>query len=143
MTELPATTPVLPLVFKLPVSSAKLTPTPVPPPSQESPASKPTETPKNHSFVLPTLRLEIRDLKHAGAQDFLTSVIASDALATAVQSVLSLLYHSPNSPTTTVPPTRSVTLILRSMGGVAYTTGSDLDSEPGVVFRALLPAGLD
>ena len=129
MTEIPATTPIPPPVFMPPVSLPKATPTPVPPPSQESSTSGSTESAKKLNFTLPTLRLEIRDLQHAGAQSFLTSVVASDALATAVQSVLSLLYHSPKSPTTTVPPTRSVTLILRSMPGVAYTTGSDLDSD--------------
>jgi len=63
------------------------------------------------------------------AEAFLQAVIASNALSMSVKSVLELLYHSPDSPTTTVPPTRSVTLILRSMDGVAYTTGSDLDSD--------------
>ena len=129
MTELPATTPVAPLIFMLPVSSPKPTPAPVPPPSQRPSTTEPQATTKKPTFTLPILRLEIRDLRHAGAQNFLSSVIASDALASSVQSVLSLLYHSPDSPTTTVPPTRSVTLILRSMDGVAYTTGSDLDSD--------------
>jgi hypothetical protein len=121
----------------LPVSSLKSTPTPtptptpIPLPSQVPSASGPKDIkkPSTSTFTLPTLRLEIRDLGHAGAQNFLSAVIASDALATAVQSVLALLYQSPNSPRTTVPPTRSVTLILRSMPGVAYTTGSDLDSD--------------
>lgn len=113
----------------LPVSSPKPTPAPVPPPSQRPLTTEAQTTTKKPTFTLPTLRLEIRDLKHAGAQNFLSSVIASDALASSIKSVLSLLYHSPDSPTTTVPPTRSVTLILRSMDGVAYTTGSDLDSD--------------
>ncbi|KAG0649204.1 hypothetical protein D0Z07_4491 [Hyphodiscus hymeniophilus] len=135
MTELPATTPVPPLVFMLPISSSKVSetpiPTPLPPPSQDPsrPELKGSKTAPTSTFTLPTLRLEIRDLKHAGAQSFLVAVIASDALATAVKSVLNFLYKSPNSPTTTVPPTRSVTLVLRSMPGVAYTTGSDLDSD--------------
>jgi hypothetical protein len=80
-------------------------------------------------FPLPKLRLEVRDLNHKGADVFLSAVTASQALAKSVQSVLSLLYLSPTSTTTTVPSTRSVTLILRSMPGVAYTTGSDLDSD--------------
>lgn len=115
------------------VSSASPAPTPLPmPPSGRNPVSEPTtedisiETSK---FPLPKLRLEIRDLNHAGSQTFLTAVIANEALRTAVRSVLALLYESPHCPTTTVPTTRSVTLILRSMEGVAYTTGSDLDND--------------
>ncbi len=113
--------------------------TPLPPlpfmPAQSPRASAPAK-PETSSiettdakFSLPKLRLELRDLNHAGAQNFLASVIASKALGEAVQSVLSLLYGTPDSTLTTVPGTRSVTLILRSMPGVAYTTGSDLDSD--------------
>jgi hypothetical protein len=124
MTELPATTPI-PVPFRLPQSS--LRPSLVSP--QKPSVSKPLKTTTKDVFLLPRLRLEIRDLNHGGARDFLTAVIASDVLSTAVQSVLSLLYKSPNFPTTTVPQTRSVTLILRPMPGVAYTTGSDLDPD--------------
>lgn len=138
MTELPGSSPLPPLVF-MPAQSIRTsgpTPTTTPIPhstgklsaadsksSIGSPSSKPPK------FTLPKLRFEIRDLNHAGAEAFLEAVIASRALETSVKSVLELLYHSPDSPTTTIPPTRSVTLILRSMDGVAYTTGSDLDSD--------------
>lgn len=127
-TELPPTTPLPPLVF-MPAESSRtsgpaptLVPLPVRTPAtseseSESEGSKPSS--KAPTFPLPKLRLEIRDLNHAGAQNFLEAIIANKALSTSVQSVLSLLYHSPDSPTTTVPPTRSVTLILRPMGGVA------------------------
>lgn len=84
---------------------------------------------RQDAFPNPKLRLEIRDLSHPGTTTFLTSVVASKALQKAVQSVLTLLYESPQSPTTTVPPTRSVTLILRSMPGVAYTVGTELDND--------------
>ncbi|KAF7548580.1 hypothetical protein G7Z17_g6972 [Cylindrodendrum hubeiense] len=80
-------------------------------------------------FKLPKLRVEIRDLSHPGAKHFLDAVNAAECLATAAQNVLALLYSSPDCPTTTLPPTRSITLILRDMPGVAYTTGSDLDSD--------------
>ncbi|KAK7427402.1 hypothetical protein QQZ08_006008 [Neonectria magnoliae] len=80
-------------------------------------------------FVLPKLRLEIRDLAHPAAKHFLDAVNPADCLARAAQNVLTLLYSSPSCPTTTLPPTRSITLILRDMPGVAYTTGSDLDSD--------------
>ncbi|KAH7328366.1 peptidase of plants and bacteria-domain-containing protein [Stachybotrys elegans] len=81
------------------------------------------------AFAIPKLRLEMRDLLHKGSHVFLESIVASDCMTTAVRNLLRLLYHSPSCPTTTVPPTRSVTLILRDMGGVAYTTGSDLDND--------------
>lgn len=135
MTEIPGTTPITP-IFVLPTSRLPIlpTPSPVPLPSRET-STQTTEPGIPRSglpkaiFPLPKLRLEIRDLNHGGTEVFLSSVIASKALATSVQNVLSLLYQSPRSQTTTVPPTRSVTLILRSMGGVAYTTGSELDSD--------------
>ena len=138
MTELPGTSPLPPLVF-MPAQSTRTsgpapTPTPVPHSTgklsaagSESSISLPSS--KAPKFTLPKLRFEIRNLNHAGAEAFLEAVIASRALVTSVKSVLELLYHSPDSPTTTIPPTRSVTLILRSMDGVAYTTGSDLDSD--------------
>jgi len=133
---LPGTSPLPPLAF-MPAQSSRTSgpvPTTVPQPAGKL-STVQTEVPKSPisskspTFPLPKLRLEIRDLNHAGAEAFLEAVIASKALSTSVKSVLELLYHSPDSPTTTVPPTRSVTLILRSMDGVAYTTGSDLDSD--------------
>ncbi|TAQ91260.1 hypothetical protein B7494_g381 [Chlorociboria aeruginascens] len=124
----------------MPQSSSAVNPPPPPPPTstQLPPSSQhlqPTKSadnsaePQKSTFPLPKLRLEVRDLSHAGADIFLSSVSANKALATSVQSVLKLLYVSPHEPTTTAPTTRSVTLILRSMPGVAYTTGSDLDSD--------------
>ena len=137
MTEVPKTTPNAPVLVQ-PISTLSARPTtlPIPTPvsSQESSSQMPESKKYDNNsakstFTLPKLRLEIRELNHAGAEAFLSSVIASKALATSVQNVLSLLYVSPTSRTTTVPPTRSVTLILRSMGGVAYTVGSELDSD--------------
>lgn len=116
------------------VQTADPLPTPLPVLEKSNAASKveeknPNSTESSDPFDLPTLRLEIRDLTHPGAQDFLSSVIASTAQQFAVRKVLELLYISPKNPTTNVPGTRSVTLILRSMDGVAYTTGSDLDND--------------
>jgi hypothetical protein len=48
-------------------------------------------------------------------------------LEDAVNSVLSLLYYGLD--TKCIPLTRSVTLILESMGGVAYTTGKAIDDD--------------
>ncbi|KAH8804828.1 peptidase of plants and bacteria-domain-containing protein [Xylogone sp. PMI_703] len=117
MTEIPTSTVAPP------------SPIPVLPPSQDT-SSKPNDSSKpKDEFPVPKLRLEIRDLTHDGTTAFLTSVTANKALVQSVQNVLSLLYKSPKDHTTTVPPTRSVTLILRSMSGVAYTTGTELDDD--------------
>ena len=95
-----------------------------------SPAiQSPAPDPRDEDFTLPKLRLEIRDLSHPGSSIFLSAVHASGVLASAVRNVLRCLYLSPSCPATTLPPTRSVTLILRDMDGVAYTTGSDLDDD--------------
>ncbi|KAF6843502.1 plant basic secretory protein [Colletotrichum musicola] len=99
------------------------------PAASAAPAAADHTRPSDPRFDLPKLRLEIRDLNHPAAAQFLSAVNASAALAAAVHSVLNLLYESPSCPSTHVPPTRSVTLILRDMGGVAYTTGSDLDDD--------------
>ncbi|KAJ9133764.1 BSP-domain-containing protein, partial [Coniochaeta hoffmannii] len=69
----------------------------------------------------------IRSLAHPGATKFLTSVTASTLLASAVRNVQAHLYSSPPVPTPHCPPTRSVTVVLRDIGGVAYTTGVELD----------------
>lgn len=81
------------------------------------------------AFTIPKLRIEIRDLAHPAAAVFLGAVNAADCLSAAAQHVLALLYQSPECTTTTLPPCRSVTVILREMSGVAYTTGSELDND--------------
>ena len=73
------------------------------------------------------LRLELRDLSDEGTCAFLRLVHASTLLEDAVDAVLKHLYTGVK--THCIPPTRSVTLVLRSMQGVAYTTGSDLDND--------------
>ncbi|GAB1319002.1 Peptidase of plants and bacteria-domain-containing protein [Madurella fahalii] len=83
----------------------------------------------DRSFSKPKLRLDIRDLGHPGAAKFLGTVNAGTVLSAAVENVLRLLYRSPSDQHTTVPPTRSVTLVLRDMDGVAYTTGTELDED--------------
>lgn len=98
---------------------------PKPSPSQDVPKA----SDDGDDFGLPKLRLEIRDVAHPGAKIFLSAINTTDALTAAIRQLLRLLYASPSMPTTTVPPTRSVTLVLRDMPGVAYTTGSDLDSD--------------
>jgi hypothetical protein len=81
------------------------------------------------TFLRPGLRLEMRNLEHPGAHQFLSAVNASTIIEKAVDNVLRLLYNSPADHTTNAPPTRSVTVILRDMDGVAYTTRSELDND--------------
>jgi Peptidase of plants and bacteria len=97
------------------------------PDSQED--SQSSLYPSNPFFQKPLLRLQIRDLDHPGSSKFLSSINLSTVFSTAVNNVLRLLYLSPSSKDTKPPPTRSVTLILREMDGVAYTTGTDLDND--------------
>ncbi|KAH9870955.1 hypothetical protein J1614_006529 [Plenodomus biglobosus] len=75
----------------------------------------------------PLLRLELRDLSSKGTHAFLRLVHASHALDHAVTVVLKNLYSGMDK--TCIPGTRSVTLILRDMDGVAYTTGRDIDDD--------------
>ncbi|OQD78684.1 hypothetical protein PENDEC_c001G02414 [Penicillium decumbens] len=91
------------------------------------------------------LRLHIETLRHPATASFLTFIpdIAS-TLDAALHNIVRYLYSSPNhvssenpsnhktqrpsfSPLT--PPTRSVTLHLRDIDGVAYTTGTELDDD--------------
>ncbi|KAI1410825.1 BSP-domain-containing protein [Hypoxylon sp. FL1857] len=87
------------------------------------------------SIDLPRLRLHIQDIGHKGSSIFLSSVNASTVLPSSICSIHKHLYpsssavSSPSSAPSHPPPTRSVTLILRDMDGVAYTTGTDLDAD--------------
>jgi hypothetical protein len=110
------------------------------PPSHQTPDSQSNDTPdcttsdqlfSDTSKVTPQrkplLRLELRDLSSSGSRAFLRLVHASSALQDAVDIVLKLLYK--DLAVSCIPPTRSVTLIIRDMDGVAYTTGLDIDDD--------------
>lgn len=75
----------------------------------------------------PVLRLELRDLTSDGSRAFLRLVHASSAIESAVDTVLRYLYTDVE--TSCIPPTRSITLVVRDMDGVAYTTGLDIDDD--------------
>lgn len=79
---------------------------------------------------LPTskLRLKVQDLSHPGAKVFFANSNPTNALSKAIEAVLSTLYEPANL-NRHIPPTRSVTLILRPMVGVAYTTSVDMDDD--------------
>ena len=80
--------------------------------------------------VLPKckLRLICNNLDHEGSSIFFDNINPTVSLSQAVDAVLSILYQ-PTKTNNHIPPTRSVSLTLRSMGGVAYTTGSDIDDD--------------
>ncbi len=80
------------------------------------------------SFPTPRLRLKVQDLSHPGAEVFFANSNPTNALSKASGAVLSTLY-GPTKLNQYIPSTRSVTLILRSMDGVAYTTGKDTDDD--------------
>lgn len=109
-------------------------PTPFEPQTTPAPekdkAHRPAErSSKHHKFLLPKLRLQLEDLSCKGTRIFLESIDAHTAIAEAVQGVCELLYVSPKEHHTHCPPTRSVTFIIRSMEGVAFTKGMDLDDD--------------
>ncbi|KAL8810097.1 MAG: hypothetical protein Q9200_002854 [Gallowayella weberi] len=105
-------------------------PTPSPLPIHPSPnpiAAIPRPHPKP-GYPTCKLRFECRDLIHDGANIFLSNSEIAHDLLTAVTTVLSTLYK-PSQSNSHIPPTRSVTLILRAMEGVAVTIGSELDHD--------------
>lgn len=73
------------------------------------------------------LRLQCQDLSHAGSAAFFTACHPA-RLDQAVQRTLTVLYNESDFEDD-LPPTRSVTLILESMDGVAFTRGIDLDND--------------
>lgn len=122
-----------PLPTPLAMSTAPSNPTPSPIPNRSSspPSSSKIATSRPHpkpAFPTITLRLKAPDLNHPGAPIFFRNCNPSTALSFAVDSVLTCLYE-PTRTNAHIPPTRSVTLIYRSMPGVAYTTGSSLDDD--------------
>ncbi|KAH7084202.1 peptidase of plants and bacteria-domain-containing protein [Paraphoma chrysanthemicola] len=125
-TEYSSSTPPPPQSSALPPSHNETEPTPD---AQDCSSSEQAASDKSKVSPprKPLLRLELRDLSSHGARAFLRLVHASAALEDAVDAVLRLLYQ--NMHTSCIPPTRSVTLVLRDMEGVAYTTGLDLDDD--------------
>ncbi|PLB36450.1 basic secretory family protein [Aspergillus candidus] len=95
----------------------------------------------------PKLRLQVNDLRHPGTLSFQTLVPdVVSTLETALSTIIRTLYTVPppqqdtSSPqsathptpitfTPSLPPTRSITLILRDIPGVAYTTATELDDS--------------
>ncbi|KAK6525701.1 hypothetical protein TWF281_010752 [Arthrobotrys megalospora] len=77
-------------------------------------------------YRVPLIRLRFNDLCDEGSSVILGSGLnIHDVLVEAVVGVLDALY----TPETAPKSVRSVTLIVRSMDGVAYTTGMDIDDD--------------
>lgn len=75
---------------------------------------------------MPKLRIHLNELDHDGTSNFLSNIKGNEDISNQVQNVLNLLYNADSHR----PETRSVTFVLRDMGdGVAYTTGTELDSD--------------
>lgn len=75
-----------------------------------------------------TLSLRVPDLNHPAVYIFFKHCNPSIALLTAVDTVFAALYK-PTQTNSHIPPTRSVTLILRSIPGISQTIGSPLDDH--------------
>ncbi|KIX04196.1 uncharacterized protein Z518_07750 [Rhinocladiella mackenziei CBS 650.93] len=73
----------------------------------------------------PVLRLHLDDVTHSATQITCASLDGGLYLARAIEHVVANLY-TPHG-LKEIPKVRSVTVVLRSMGGVAYTTGLQLD----------------
>jgi len=75
----------------------------------------------------PILRLHFNDIGHPATAEFLALIDCSRLLDNAIKNVLRHLYLPCERPI--LPRIRSVTLVLRAVGGVAYTTGIPLDDD--------------
>lgn len=80
---------------------------------------------RKHKFKTPKVRVHLNDLGHEGSSIFLSNTKGNEDIETQIQNVLNILYTADDI----VPGTRSVTIVLRPMDGVAYTSGIDLDDD--------------
>lgn len=112
---------------------------------KEEPAEDKKIVKPKTSIIKPKFRLHAEELRHPSSASFFSLVpdVAS-TLDTALEAIIKYLYTPPtvqsddvqkNKKRTypsyhpSVPQTRSVTLFLRDFGGVAYTTGTELDND--------------
>ncbi|KIW25299.1 uncharacterized protein PV07_08487 [Cladophialophora immunda] len=91
-----------------------------PPPDD---AAAPVIPPQLHHK--PVLRLHLDDIGHPAAQVACSSLDGGLYLTRAIEHVVTILYRPYGL--SDIPRVRSVTVVLRAMGGVAYTTGLPLD----------------
>ena len=74
---------------------------------------------------IPKLRLHLDDLTHDSSSSFFTLIDCKHLIPNAVKHIINHLYTPYGLEG--IPKIRSVTIVLRDMGGVAYTTGINLD----------------
>ncbi|KAH8099248.1 plant basic secretory protein [Cristinia sonorae] len=91
----------------------------LPPPPQNRPR------PQQGEWPIPHFRLRVEDLSHPGAQLFFEQVNPLQSLHNAVVEVFKDLY----TPDTVPQEVETVVLVLRSMPGVAHTTGAEIYKE--------------
>ena len=83
----------------------------------------------------PVLRLHFNDATHPAIASFVTLIDCRHVLPNAIKHVLNILYTPYGLDH--IPKVRSVTIVFRSMGGVAYTTGLDLDEMHKEIYVSL------
>lgn len=114
-----------------------------PPTPQDHEAKHQTQIPQDPRPLKPKYRLHSEDLRQPAASTF-NSLIPDLAviLDRGLENIVKYLYTPPHvnksdpPPKTqrpyfhpSIPPTRSVTVFLRDFGGVAYTTGTEIDND--------------
>ncbi|KAF7174293.1 hypothetical protein CNMCM5623_006857 [Aspergillus felis] len=135
-------------ISPLPSAIPKTVPRPNNPQSSQGQTTPGETSPKPEpELPRPKFRLHLNDLRHPATLSFISLVpdVAS-TLETALKTIVRQLYTppslSPNESSNTsakkyprpsftpcIPPTRSVTVLLRDIDGVAYTTGIELDDD--------------
>ena len=118
----------LPARAATPAADATASPIPVPPRSPTAKQASLTHPHPKPGIPTPKLRLRVSDLAHPGTSIFFGTTNPITVLTDAVTIVLQTLYI-PFKGNAAIPPTRSITLVLRPMEGVAYTTGTELDED--------------
>ena len=132
--------PPVPLAMSQTEQTETPTPSPIPPrvppkPGQEQPKSDPTTAfgtsprlepcrPLPKHWPQPRLRFRCDNVSHKAADILFENNNPSRLLQSAIDIVLSTLYK-PNCETSDIPPVKSITLVMREMDGVAYTTGNN------------------
>ncbi|KAJ5247491.1 hypothetical protein N7468_002474 [Penicillium chermesinum] len=123
------------------------TPSAVPNPNErqntQTQETKHDDTPPDPEFPKPKYRLHVEDLRHPASSPFNAEFAQLAAvLDNALKQIIQYLYTPPHVSKSdpepkgqrpyfhpSIPPTRSVTIILRDFDGVAYTTGTDIDND--------------
>lgn len=113
----------------------------VTPSGHDGPPGRKDSESTDHRADLPSpkLRFHVNDIRHPAFQAFFSLIPdLQSVLETALAAIIENLYTAPPSAsdhrptpifTPSIPPTRSVTILLRDIDGVAYTTATELDND--------------